>query len=188
MMNVIEIRQQGGMFVTQLDGQSDLDFFQLYMKSGQISLTEVTEARLILEVACVALAATHITEEELDKIERLLRDVSIDDAEGFAEADRDLHRAIYASTGNRALQLLMQTVSMWTVVSRNFSNAFREVREIVHMDHLRICAALRARDVERSRECMRQHILHIDHIQTISDSIVKAELSKMLDTARVDAL
>ena len=51
MMNVIEIRQQGGMFVTQLDGQSDLDFFQLYMKSGQISLTEVTEARLILEVA-----------------------------------------------------------------------------------------------------------------------------------------
>lgn len=82
----------------------------------------------------------------------------------------------------------MQTVSMWTVVSRNFSNAFREVREIVHMDHLRICAALRARDVERSRECMRQHILHIDHIQTISDSIVKAELSKMLDTARVEAL
>ena len=178
-LGIIEIRQQGGMFVADPERRSRLDYFRLYMQSGQISLTEVLETRLILEVECIALAAEHITDEQLDRIGKIISNVSIDDVEGFAEADSTLHSVIYASTGNRALQLLMQTISMWTVISRGFSNSFEEVRQIVHSDHRNIYHALRARDVEKCRESMRQHIQHLSQIHHISDVVMKEELAKL---------
>lgn len=96
-LGIIEIRQQGGMFVADPERRSRLDYFRLYMQSGQISLTEVLETRLILEVECIALAAEHITDEQLDRIGKIISNVSIDDVEGFAEADSTLHSVIYAS-------------------------------------------------------------------------------------------
>ena len=66
MLNIVEVRQQGGMFVAQLNGMSRFDYFKLFMQSGQISMTEVFETRLILEVECIALAARNITDQQLD--------------------------------------------------------------------------------------------------------------------------
>ena len=174
MLNIIEIRQQGGMFVTDLNDGTPLDCFQLFMKSGQISLAEVMETRMIL-----GLAAKNITDEQLVAIHELLTTVSIDDPDGFAEADSALHRIIYSASGNRALQLLMQTVSMWTAVSRSFSNTFREVRALSHADHQNIYLALSEHDVEKSKASMRQHLLHINSINDIGNTIMKAELSKL---------
>ena len=179
MLNIIEIRQQGGMFVTDLNDGTPLDCFQLFMKSGQISLAEVMETRMILEVECCGLAAKNITDEQLAAIHKLLTTVSIDDPDGFAEADSALHRIIYSASGNRALQLLMQTVSMWTAVSRSFSNTFREVRALSHADHQNIYLALCGHDVEKSKASMRQHLLHINSINDIENTIMKAELSKL---------
>ena len=105
--------------------------------------------------------------------------VSIDDPDGFAEADSALHRIIYSASGNRALRLLMQTVSMWTAVSRSFSNTFREVRALSHADHQNIYLALCEHDVEKSKASMRQHLLHINSINDIGNTIMKAELSKL---------
>lgn len=178
-VNIIEIRQQGGMFVSKLGSNSRFDYFKLCMQSGQISMAEIFETRLIMEVECIALAAVNITDEQLDALEETISSVSIYDPEGFAKADETLHSIIYASTGNRALQLLMQTVSMWTVVSRRFSNSYEDVRRIVHADHEAIYLALRNHDVDKCRDCMRQHILHLKKIQDIQDTMLKAEFAKL---------
>lgn len=39
--------------------------------------------------------------------------------------------------------------------------------------------ALRARDVEKCRESMRQHIQHLSQIHHISDVVMKEELAKL---------
>lgn len=186
-LNIIEVRKQGGIFVALPYGNSRFDYFRLYMQSGQISLSEVYDVRMILEVECIALAAENITDEQLDQLEDILSNVSIDDAEGFARADNTLHQLIYASTGNRALHLIMQTISTWTMASRNFSNIYEEVRKIVHADHKEIYLALKSRDVERCRNSMRQHILHLEQIDYIGDTIIKTELSKLLDNCECAA-
>lgn len=187
-MSIIEIHQQGGMFVADLNERSYLDRFQLIMKSGQISLSEVMEVRLILEVECIALAAKNITDKQLECLKDILCSVSVDDPDAFADADRALHSLIYSATGNRALQLLMQTVSMWAAVSRSFSNTFVEARQLSHADHEAIYAALAARDVEKCRASMKQHILHLNSIENIGSTIVKTELSKMLDSGLASAI
>lgn len=178
-MNVIEIRKQGGMFVAELDDDSQLESFRLYVQMGQISLKEVLEARLIIEVECAGLAAVNITDEQLDRITEILSSVSVDDAENFAEADKQLHKAIYTSTGNKAMQLLAGTISKWSIISRSFSNSFIEVREVVHKDHENIVHALRSRDVAASKEAMRQHLMHLNQINAVHD-MMQVQLSSLI--------
>ncbi len=181
MMNILEVRKHGGTFVSRSDISSKYDYFKFYLQSGQISISEIFETRLIMEGECIALAAKNITEEQLEAIKHSVSNLNIDDVEGFAEADRLLHDTIYAATGNRALQLLMQTVKMWTVVSQNLTNSYQEVRQLVQKDHINICDALTKRDPDLCREAMRQHILHLNHIHYVSDTIVREELARLLD-------
>lgn len=178
-VNIIEIRQQGGMFVAEPSFNSRFDYFKLCMQSGKISMAEIFETRLIMEVECIALAAKNITDEQLDTLEETISSVSIYDPEAFSEADKKLHSIIYAATGNNALKMLMQTVSMWAVVTRKISNSYEEVRRIVHTDHTNIYQALRTRDAERCRETMRQHILHLRQIQHIEDTVLRNEFAQL---------
>lgn len=186
-VNIIEIRQQGGMFVTEPSFNSRFDYFKLCMQSGEISMAEIFETRMIMEVECIALAAVNITEEQLDAMEETISAVSIYDPEAFSEADKKLHSIIYAATGNRALQLLMQTVSMWAVVTRKVSNSYEEVRRIVHFDHSSIYNALKDRDVERCRESMRQHILHLQQIQHIEDTVIRNEFADLRNKINMES-
>lgn len=181
MMNILEVHPQGGTFISTFSANSSYDQFRLFLQSGHINMEEIFETRLILETECIALAAKNITDEQLETIRKNISAVDVENAEGFAEADRALHDTIYAATGNRALEYLMQTVKMWTVVSQSFTNTFEEVRRIVHRDHQDIYNALSRHDAELSREAMRKHIMHVDRIQQVSDTVMRTELAKLLD-------
>lgn len=88
-------------------------FFQVSHEDGHIHLAKNIEVWFALEVMCVALAATHITEELLGDLEQTLSGISIDDVVGFVEI-------IYTFTGihwKSALQLLMRMVGVRTVLS-----------------------------------------------------------------------
>ena len=178
-LNVIEIRKQGGMFVSELDADSELEAFRLYVQMGQISLQEVMETRLILEVECIGLAAKNITDEQLDELDEILKNASVEDAESFQRADKELHRAIYMSTGNKAMQLIATTIGKWSIVSRSISNSFIEVRKVVHNDHQNIVKALRKHDAEESKEAMRQHMIHLSQINELHDKM-QVELSSLM--------
>ncbi len=181
MMNILEVRQQGGTFVSNFTTNSTYDQFKLFLHSGRISMNEIFETRLILETECITLAAKRITDEQLKTLKDTISSVDIDDVEGFAEADRVLHDTIYAASGNHALEYLMQTVKMWTVASQSFTNSFEEVRRLVHKDHLEIYDALSRHDPELSREAMRKHITNLGKIHHVSDTVVRNELAKLLD-------
>lgn len=181
MMNFLEVHKQGGTFVSSPSATTRFDKLNFFLKSGQLTLSEIFEARMIMEQECIALASQRITDNQLKTIKNALSGVDIDDAEAFAAADRVIHSTIYAAAGNRAMELLMQTVKMWTVVSQGFTNSYREVRELVQKDHVLIYEALCSHDAARCREAMRKHILHLDRIHYVSDTLIREELAKILD-------
>lgn len=180
MMNILEVRKQGGTFVAKPMPNSRYDLFKFYLQSGQISMAEIFEARMALEVECIALAAKNITDSQLEIIRNNVLHVDIDDESAFAEADRELHSTIYTATGNRAFEILMQTVKMWTVVSRSLTNSYREVRTLVQSDHLLIYEALSKRDPGLCREAMRKHMQHVDRLHYVSDIVIREEISRLL--------
>lgn len=179
-MSVIEIRQNSGMYIASFDGKSKLDYFKIHMQAGKFTSQELFELRLMLETECIGMAATKITDEQLEHIRQTITGASIDDPEAFSAADIEMHKTIYMATGNLPLQLIMETINGWNVENRQYTNSFVEVRRIVQRDHVDIYCALQHRDPESCRKSMRQHILHLQKIDDISRNALQQSYSNLL--------
>lgn len=129
-----------------------------------ISPWELTEARALIEGEAAALAATHITDEELKLLEDSLYEMAQEnDAGELAEgdADRNFHRIIAQATRNAMLQTVIK--HMWHV--RNHAPLVsRAYRAICEQDgakrveeHREIFEALSRRDPKAARAAMHQH-------------------------------
>lgn len=113
-------------------------------------IQEIYEARLFFETTLMRLAIKHITDEEIDRMEKFqeytydLNDpVSIDN---YIQANHDFHMAIAQATRNSRLcwhfQILMNDASRLTYLDVKYNN----VLHTWHQSHQRFIDALRARD------------------------------------------
>lgn len=180
-VNIIEVRQQDGMYVASAAEDTKYEYFRLHMQAGKFDMAQLYELRMILETACIGMAAKRITQDQLQELEHVITATSVDDPEGFGEADRRMHEIIYESTGNQLLRQLMRTVGEWTVISRKYTNPHEEVRKIVYYDHLNICKALQSRDEMKCIASMQRHIQHLEKIEDINQNAMKIEYSKLLN-------
>jgi GntR family transcriptional repressor for pyruvate dehydrogenase complex len=121
---------------------------------------QMFEARSVLEVGASYLAAANATPEQMaalaDEVAGLF--ASINDPKEYLLHDVQFHRAVAAASGNPVLATLVDTLAqlVWetrreTVVQ---STNLKESAEM----HRRIYRAIRARDVERARYEMAEHL------------------------------
>lgn len=185
-IGIIETRQQAGMYLSSANKKTSLDSFRLQMQAGQFDMKDLYELRRVLEGECAALAASNITEEQLSAIADSVKCVSIDDPEQFAQADHILHKTIYAATGNLPLQLMMETLGLWSASNRQYTNSFLDVRKLVHHDHLSIYEAISAHDMEASRKAMCRHIQNLEQIDEISLTVPAQHYSQLLQDNAAD--
>lgn len=179
-IGIIETRQQAGMYLASVDKKTKLDSFRLQMQAGQFNRKDLYELRRVLEGECAALAARNITADQLATIVATMENVSIDDPEGFAQADLVLHRTIYAAAGNLPLQMMMETIGFWSTSNRQYTNSFLDVRKLVHYDHQSIFEAIAAHDPERSRKAMYRHIQNLEEIDEVSLTVLAQRYSQLL--------
>lgn len=128
---------------------------------------EVTEARRLFEGETAALAATTISNAELEELEGLLLRMADDDLdqEIRERADRDFHLTLARSTRNEAMTSVVQSLWDARYSSPLCVYLFSLARQIGIQppveDHRRILAALRARDADAAREAMRAHLTRV---------------------------
>lgn len=129
-----------------------------------ISPYELTESRALVEGEAVALAATHITQEELKELEDSLVEMAQESDEGEladGDADRRFHKIIAQATRNAMLVSIIE--HMWHV--RNHapmvSKAYRAICEQDGSkrvdEHRQIFKALSNHDPKAARAAMHQH-------------------------------
>lgn len=128
-----------------------------------VSAFDLTAARAVIEAEAAALAATAVTEQELQELEDLVVAMSnpaASDADA-AEADRQFHLTIARIAGNPVIEHCIQLI--WRM--RNELPKVKQVyARVCHHDwdartdeHAAVLAALRARDAAASRAAMRDH-------------------------------
>ena len=147
---------------------------------------EVTEARRLFEGESAALAAALITDDELRKLEDLLRKMAanIDNSAG-EQADRNFHIAIAEATGNSAIASVIETLWDMRFKSPMCMTMFDRAREAGvqprHDDHLVIFEALKAHDPKAARRAMHQHL------DRVINAILAATETDALERARSEA-
>jgi len=144
-----------------------------------ITAFELTEARALIEGEAVALAAMMISKEDLQKLERSLENMAMENEAGnlaSGDADREFHHLIAEATQNKMIMLI--TDQMWHV--RNHApqvyNAYESIcvqdGEKRVEEHRTIYDALVKHDVMAARSAMHQHFARI--------------LSKLINTSEAE--
>jgi GntR family transcriptional regulator, transcriptional repressor for pyruvate dehydrogenase complex len=157
----------GGIFVAhtaeQGMGRSLSDAIAMMLETEAVSLHELLDARLLLEVPLAGLAAYQPDEETLKRLRAgVARAVaSPDDAEVFAEADAEIHRTIAAAAGNRMIQALTNWI--FEVLQPSLVEVLEPA--VVHSalieQHEALVSAVEKGDPARAERAMKDHLLYL---------------------------
>jgi DNA-binding FadR family transcriptional regulator len=169
-LGVVNTRQGDGTYIT------DLDVIQLLAPMGFVvdlegrgDVRHVHTVRRLLECEAARLAAARITDEALAEAQTLLVEAtriagrSAEDHERIIEIDINFHRIIAAHSGNPVLIGLIEAFAGRTVRARLWRSLHEEGADRrTHDEHLAIWKALAARDPERARIRMANHLIGVE--------------------------
>jgi DNA-binding FadR family transcriptional regulator len=157
----VEPRQGAGVFVLGNQAHSVLRIDSEILRNRSL-FTNLFELRAILEVEAAGLAAARRSHKHLAAINDALRKLYDSQASGRSvEADIEFHRAIARASDNVYVATFVNFISEHVRTSIAKANARIDVAtrtRINKEEHAAIYEAIRDKDVERARECMRRHI------------------------------
>lgn len=164
LMNVLDIRQGSGTFVSSLDPELLVEHLDFVFSLDDSTFLELFEARKIIEAGIVGLAAEKITGSELNKLEEIVARShgNIHDLDAFLQDDRDLHEKIMEIAGNPILSRFMVSLSSLGLASRSRTVRIPGVAEQTIADHQAIVTALKARSPGKAKGAMLQHLDNVE--------------------------
>jgi GntR family transcriptional repressor for pyruvate dehydrogenase complex len=164
-MKVVDIRQGAGTYITALEPRQLVSHLDFVFSKDTVALAQVLEARTVVEVGNVRLAATRIDPARVQRLGEILEELAtaLDDADRFATLDIEFHNIVSDAAGNFLLGQFMRIINTLARVSRERTGATREFRERALRDHGPVLEGLRAGDPEAAANAMRAHL---DHVET----------------------
>ena len=173
----LETRVGNGTYVVRPGGNQAAAKFD-------VSAIELTEARLLFEGEAAALAATQITDADLDEISALVDQIAAENQapDGAERADRAFHLAIARATRNSAVYNTIE--QLWDLRANSPEAALlhekartANIKPVVD-EHTAILAALRTRDPAAARGAMRAHL------SQVMESLLFATEERQIEAAR----
>jgi GntR family transcriptional repressor for pyruvate dehydrogenase complex len=162
MLGVTEMRQGDGTYLTALDPAALMRPFGLVLSLDDGALTELFEARRLIEPGLAALAAERIDDAKLAALRRCIEDAAGGDDDAFMRADLELHGLIARAASNSILSRVIESVGGLGVASRRRTNTLPGMRQQSTADHEEIVAALEARDAARAAAAMLRHLENVE--------------------------
>jgi GntR family transcriptional repressor for pyruvate dehydrogenase complex len=169
-LGLLEVRQgmSGGAFVIEVDLETARNNLFNYIFFQNPSIGEFTELRSFIEPAAAEIAARRATEKDIEALERNLEKTRKKLAAGpfYYELDTQFHHRIAATTGNRLVCFVIDSLKNAIVNIKLELELDRSFSEKVFEAHERIVDALRGRDPQRARDEMLRHIQEVDKMMT----------------------
>jgi len=161
-LGVVRSRRGSGTYIP--DGPPTLGAEALSFLAAlhKFTVDDVYEARRILEVGAAGLAAERATPEQLatlaDEVAGLF--ASLNDRQVFLVHDINFHRGIAAASGNPIVASFVEMVAALYYERRRMTAERAVDRDLRYAAdaHRQIYQAVRAKDVERARRLMNEHL------------------------------
>jgi DNA-binding FadR family transcriptional regulator len=165
LIRILDVRQGDGTYVSSLDPQLLLEAIGFVVDFHRDdTVLEFLAVRRILEPAATAMAASRITEAELDALGAALDALGAEPSvEDLIAADLEFHRAVVRGSGNSVLCSLLDGLSGPTTRARVWRGLTQEdaVARTLR-EHRAILDALRDRDAEAARSWATVHIASVE--------------------------
>ena len=177
-----ESRHGSGIYV------SDNPAAQVPAGDLDIGAFELTEARRLFEGEAAALAATTITDEQLQELEAIIAEMVDENArkQKGEIADRSFHVTIARATRNSAISTVIENLWDMRYKSPLCAYMLERARRVGVQprisEHRKILAALRKHDSKGARKAMR------DHLARVIEGLLAATESDAIEGARTKAV
>jgi DNA-binding FadR family transcriptional regulator len=162
----------GGIFVALTADQgisrSLSDAIAMMLETRAVSLQELLDARMLLEVPLAGLAAYRADADTVARLRESLRAeaeaAEANDLEALAEADATLHRLVAVTAGNRMVQAFTDWV--FEVLQPSLMQVIGEavVHSAVVEQHEVLVAAIEKGDAPRAERAMKEHLLYLGDV------------------------
>lgn len=170
MMGIVESRQGGGCYVTDLNPQRLMEPLAFYLQLRDYSMEELFRARHLIDSGIAADAARNATAEQrahLTELARLGEDL-IQDPIGFRVLDAQFHGLISEASGNAFLLSVSNSLYSLAIDLRRRASAMAGVLTQSAADHIAIARAIAAADPEAASLAMGAHVDHIRVTTTLA--------------------
>jgi len=165
LIHVLDVRQGDGTYVTSLEASRLLEAMSFVVDFHRDdTVLQFLEVRRILEPAATAMAALHMTEEEVAELAKVLAtrgdDASVD---GLVANDLEFHGRIAMGSGNPVLCSLLESLSAPTTRARVWRGLTQEGAVARTFEqHADIYEAIAARHPEVARSWATVHIAGVE--------------------------
>lgn len=167
----VEVKTGSGVYVLKTVNQAK--------NNNKINAFELTQARALVEGEVAALAATSITEEELDALNNTL--MMMETTDDVEKADQMFHSIIAGATRNGAM--ILSVKNLWELRAST-SDIIEDYHSVCSKDdkqrlkeHTAIYKALKDKDASKARLAMHQHFNRL--INTLFDAIETKALEEV---------
>jgi GntR family transcriptional repressor for pyruvate dehydrogenase complex len=167
-MGLVESRQGGGTFVRSLAEAALADPLTSMVEGNPNLLHALLEVRMGLEGWSAKLAASRITEEEIDSLSSYVREMEIQSSKGGWDSHLDarFHYAITAATHNTIQLHVLDTIrGLWhATIELALTEFYRRegYLEALMEQHRAIFEAIRGRDGDKAQ---REMMAHLEFVQ-----------------------
>ena len=158
---ILEIRRGRGTFVREDFKQEQPEELSV-LSSAKVKARDLYEMRLIFEPEEAYYAALRATEEEIQRILALGKEIEqrIYQRKDRTEVEQAFHKSIARATHNEFMNQLMPVIYEGVNKGVKLSLVHEEAVQATLIDHKILMNFLKARNGEGARNAMRIHILH----------------------------
>jgi len=167
-MGLLEIQQGNRTCVRPITTRSIHDPLVSFTKSSPKNIMKVFEIRKYLELGSVSLAAERATDEEISRLENILKEMEEDLKRNRlgAKADHEFHTALAEATHNEAYIHMMKTI--YDLLQEELRIAWggifrkRDKRMKLFEQHQNILEAVKQHDPKKGREEALAHLKYVE--------------------------
>lgn len=165
-LGVITRKTRGG---TYLNNKIDSHPFSIMLALSMDNLQAIIEARMVLELGLVTMAAEKITDEQLKELKITIDQIAESPDDNYGEIDKKFHNIIALSANNPVVEGMIDSLLI-THDKVNKQIKFRE-RDLTVEFHQKIYDALANRDPQEAFIQMYRHLSYV------RDKILKCNVS-----------
>ena len=163
LMGVLESRQGGRYTVTDLSPSRLVAPFNVMLSIGDYDVNEHFEARAIVDLELIRLAALNATPDQRKRILQHAVDghAFTHDPVAFRLLDIEFHQSLSDAAGNRLLAALAQGLYDIALDVRRIASSFPGIIEQSVAQHIDIARAVMAADAPAAVAAGRRHLEHV---------------------------
>ena len=155
----------GGAFAQKIDSSILAGTFEGIMKMDNVSLEELTDARLALEMGALPLVFKRISTEHLDELEGNLKEVRENLARGIrGKRNLGFHVLLLKASGNQLLSKIAEALmGLMGSLLEEYEYSIERSRKVLKV-HEELIDLLRAKQYSKATQVMEAHINDTFHL------------------------